>query len=237
MEMRLQKFLAMAGVASRRASETLITQGLVTVNDVVVTELGTKVDEDVDVVMYQGRVIKMNTELVYYMLHKPVGVVTTVSDEQSRSTVLQLVPNHHRVYPVGRLDIMSSGLLLLTNDGDLTYALTHPKHAVNKTYIAKVKPKLPMERVEQLAKGGDIGPYTVGPSQILLKYEDEESQTFEIIIHEGKNRQIRKMFESIEGQVVRLKRVAVGDITLGDLPNGEYRELKKLEIQYLKSLE
>ncbi|NDL66294.1 pseudouridine synthase [Anaerotalea alkaliphila] len=236
--MRLQKMMAEAAVGSRRACEKLIQEGRVKVNGAVVTELGTKVDPEKDQVELDGNKVQTRraAQNIYYMLHKPVGYVTTASDEQGRDTVLSLVPQKDRVYPVGRLDIMSSGLLLLTNDGDLTYKLTHPKHAIAKQYVVKVRPPVPEDRILQLQKGGDIGPYAISPSKIRLLSSDGETAVYRVAIKEGKNRQIRRMFEFVDAQVVRLQRVAVGELTLGDLPKGAYRALTEQEISYLKGL-
>lgn len=238
MEIRLQKFLAEAGVASRRKSEEYITQGLVTVNGKVVTELGTKIDENNDIIKYNNQIIKINQSLVYYLLHKPVGYVTTVKDEQNRKTVLDLIKSKERIFPVGRLDLNSSGLLIMTNDGDLTYQLTHPKHNVSKTYKVKIKGKPSENGLNMLRKGLDIGVYKTSKCIIEnYKYLPREDITLlKVVLFEGKNRQIRRMFEYIGNQVVALKRTAIGDIELGDLKTGQYRELTIKEIEYLKEL-
>ena len=209
---RLQKFLAEAGVASRRRAEELIAQGKVKVNGRVVTEMGLKIDPEKDEVSYLDRKIsKKDTKLVYLMLHKPVGYVTTAKEQFGRPAVVDLIKGvNARIFPVGRLDYDTSGLLLLTNDGDLTYKLTHPKHDVEKTYIAKL--------------------------QILEREKDGRFCTAEIVIHEGRNRQVRKMCESIKHPVAQLQRVATGELTLGDLPKGKYRHLTEKEIRYLKRL-
>ena len=205
MEERLQKFLAEAGIASRRKSEELIAAGRVQVNGQVVRELGVKIDPAKDKVLFDNKPVKaQETKKVYIMLHKPEGYVTTAKEQFGRPAVLDLVQGvKERIFPVGRLDYDTSGLLLLTNDGDLTYKLTHPKPA-------KI--------------------------QILEKEKDMRFCTAEIIIHEGKNRQVRKMCEAIKHPVAQLKRVATGELTLGDLPKGKYRYLTEREIKYLKKL-
>lgn len=236
MEIRLQKFLADAGIASRRASEKIIEAGEIRVNGEVVTAQGIKVDPEKDVVEYDGKVLSVNSTGHYYMLHKPTRYVTTVHDEQDRPTVMDLIQVDARVFPVGRLDFMSSGLLILTDDGDLTYRLTHPKHDIDKKYIVSISPKITKAQQTYLSHGADLGIYKTSPCQIKLMKEDAMSQTFECIIHEGKNRQIRRMFEHVGSRVNRLKRIAVGELRLGQLELGAYRELTDQEIKYLKSL-
>ncbi|PKM95837.1 MAG: rRNA pseudouridine synthase [Firmicutes bacterium HGW-Firmicutes-1] len=236
MEIRLQKYLAEAGIASRRASEKLIEDGRVKVNGQTVTTQGLKIDPSIDSVEYDGIIVDHVTELKYYMLHKPTRYVTTASDEKGRKTVLDLLPTNERLYPMGRLDYMSSGLLLITNDGDLTYKLTHPKHVVGKKYIAIVEPKADENEIDKLRNGADLGIYQTSPCSITIITEDSNTQTLEIILHEGKNRQIRRMFEWIDTKVIFLKRIAVGDLELGDLEQGEYRALTNDEIDYLKRL-
>lgn len=236
MEIRLQKYLAEAGIASRRASEKLIEDGRIKVNGQTVTTQGFKIDPSIDSVEYDGNIVDHVTELKYYMLHKPTRYVTTASDEKGRKTVLDLLPTNERLYPMGRLDYMSSGLLLITNDGDLTYKLTHPKHIVGKKYIAIVEPKADENEIDKLRNGADLGVYQTSPCSITIITEDSTTQTLEIILHEGKNRQIRRMFEWIDTKVIFLKRIAVGDLELGDLEQGEYRALTNDEIDYLKRL-
>lgn len=236
MEVRLQKFLADAGVASRRSAEKLIEEGKVKVNGQIVKQLGTKVDPQVDVIEYNGKTIIVETQHVYYMLHKPVRYVTTASDEKGRKTVLDLLKVKERVFPIGRLDFLSSGLLILTNDGELTYKLTHPKHVVEKKYLVEVEPKVSKDKVAYLSKGVDLGIYKTSPCKIKLVKDEENTQVYEVTIHEGKNRQIRRMFEHIDTQVKRLKRIAIGELRLGKLPVGEFRPLTEQEIKYLKDL-
>ena len=236
--MRLQKFMAMAGVASRRQSEKLIEEGKVKVNGHVVNEMGYKVDEKRDTIHVRGKRIFLTEENLYYMINKPRGYVSTVSDEKNRKTVMELVPDQERLYPVGRLDQNTSGILLMTNDGDLTYRLTHPKHEVTKKYVIKVKPIPPKEKLSGLRKGGDIGVYTIAPCEIRMRRidEDENTGTYEVTISEGKNRQVRNMFEYIGTEVVTLKRIAIGELTLKGLRLGKSRKLTADEILYVKKL-
>ena len=237
MALRLQKFLAQAGVASRRKSEELILNGRVKVNNITVRELGTKVDPQIDTITYEGKVITKEEKQVYYMLHKPVGYVTTVQDEKGRKTVLDLlslVPE--RIYPVGRLDFDTSGLLLLTNDGDLTYLITHPKHEIPKTYIAKVQ-GIPTEAaLEQFRNGLLIEKRMTSKAEIKMMSKGNNFATLSITIIEGRNRQVRKMCAAIGTPVISLKRESVGSISIGDLKLGQYRPLSEKEINYLKNL-
>lgn len=232
-EIRLQKYMADCGVASRRKCEEIILQGKVKVNGVKVTELGTKVTEE-DEVSVNGKVIKKVFKKVYIAMNKPVGYITSVSDEFDRPTVMNLVEDeiHTRVYPVGRLDFDTEGLLIMTNDGDLTYKLTHPKHTIYKTYVATLNEVPHPKDIERLKKGVVIdGKKTQQPKVNWLK-----DNVVEISISEGRNRQVRKMFEAIGYEVVTLQRVAIGNLTLGNIPLGRWRHLGNAEINYLKSL-
>lgn len=236
MEIRLQKFIAEAGIASRRAAEKLISQGEIKVNGQVVTELGTKIDPTKDEVKYKSKVLSKTQELEYYLLHKPVRVVSTASDEKGRTNVVDLVKSHHRLYPVGRLDFMSSGLIILTNDGELTYQLTHPKHEVEKQYVVKISPPIDLEKVKQLRAGVDLDGEKTLPCKIKLMKDMNHSQVYSIILREGKNRQIRRMIEQVGSKVESLERVAIGKLTIEGLKYGMYRPLTKDEILYLKGL-
>lgn len=236
MEIRLQKYLADAGIASRRKSELLIQEGKVSVNGRIVKELGTKIKPQHDVIKYEGKVIKQKTHHVYMMLNKPTGYITTVSDEKGRKTVLDLIDYPSRLYPIGRLDYNTSGLLLLTNDGDLTYRLTHPKHEVEKKYLVTVK-GVPTERqLNELRKGADLGEYKTSHAKIKIIETRDDHTTLQVNIHEGKNRQVRRMFEHIGYTVLKLKRTAIGKLTLSGLRHGKYRQLTKEEVSYLKKL-
>ena len=237
--MRINKYIALCGVASRRKAEELILAGRVTVNDEVMTELSYKVDEENDIVKVDDKLIKEENKLVYILLNKPEGYITTVKDQFDRPSVLDLVSDiKERVYPIGRLDYETSGLLLLTNDGDLTYKLTHPKHEVDKTYVARVKGKLTKEEIERFKTGLNIEDYTTAPAKLkVIKYDEQrDSSLLEIKIHEGKNRQVRKMCKAINHPVLRLRRSAMGKIKIGDCEIGKYRYLTEDEIKYLKNL-
>lgn len=236
MEERLQKFMASCGVASRRKCEELIQLGKVKVNGVIVTELGIKVDRSKDRVEYDGKVIKPEEKKVYIMLNKPEGYITSLKDEKNRKTILDIVKVEERIYPIGRLDYDSSGLLLLTNDGEIYNKIIHPRVEITKKYIAVVKGEFKKHELEKFKKGVDIGGYITAPAKIkLLKFQDDKS-TVEIGIHEGKNRQIRKMCAALNHNVLALKRVSIGEIKLGDLKRGEYRNLTKEELNYINSL-
>ena len=235
--MRINKYIALCGVASRRKAEELILAGRVTVNDEVMTELSYKVDEENDIVKVDDKLIKEENKLVYILLNKPEGYITTVKDQFDRPSVLDLVSDiKERVYPIGRLDYETSGLL--TNDGDLTYKLTHPKHEVDKTYVARVKGKLTKEEIERFKTGLKIEDYTTAPAKLkVIKYDEQrDSSLLEIKIHEGKNRQVRKMCKAINHPVLRLRRSAMGKIKIGDCEIGKYRYLTEDEIKYLKNL-
>ncbi len=235
--MRLQKYIALSGVASRRKAEEMIHQGRVKLNGAIVRDMGIIVNPMEDQVAIDNQAIKPEEQKVYILLHKPEGYVTTLSDEFNRPTVVDLLKDvAERVFPVGRLDYDTSGLLIMTNDGDLTYHLTHPKHEVKKTYIAKVKGTPEEKSLSLLKKGVDIGGYITAPAQVERLKNDKDTSSIKIIIHEGKNRQIRKMFDAVDYPVLHLKRIAMGRIELGDLKKGQWRHLTAQEIRYLKSI-
>jgi len=232
---RLQKYLANAGVASRRKCEELILEGKVEVNGVVVTELGTKVSEK-DVVKYNGKVVKPVEEKVYILLNKPIGYVTTAKDQFQRDTVLDLVKTDKRVVPVGRLDMYTSGALILTNDGEFVNMLTHPKNEVNKTYNVTVKGAISQEELKKLQNGVEIdNSYITKPAKVkILKIDEEKNiSRIQITIHEGKNRQVRKMCEAINKKVLALHRSSIGNIEVKNLKVGKWRYLTKKEIENL----
>ena len=232
MEERLQKFLAGAGVASRRQCEKYILEGKVKVNDKIVTELGTKVTEN-DIVKFNNKVVKHieKKEYVYIMLNKPLGFVTTVSDEQGRKTVLDLVKVDKRVVPVGRLDMYTSGMLLLTNDGDLVYELTHPKHEISKTYEVSIDKDITKEELEILKNPMDIDGYITKGATVEIIKKHPEKVILHITISEGRNRQVRKMIEQIGHRVLYLKRIAIGQLTMKDLPLGKWRYINEGDIK------
>ncbi len=237
MQIRLQKFLASAGVASRRKAEEIILSGRVTVNSQTVSELGFKIDENKDVVALDGKVLGQINEYTYVMLHKPKGYITTVKDQFDRPTVMDFLEGiNRRLIPVGRLDYDTSGLLLLTDDGDLTYKLTHPKHQIPKVYDAWLAGVPEKESLEKFRKGVLIDGYLTAPAKIQVLFKDKARVQARITVTEGKNRQVRKMCEAIKHPVINLKRVAVGMLELGDLKLGDYRVLNQKEIDYLKSL-
>ncbi|UZQ86339.1 rRNA pseudouridine synthase [Thermoclostridium stercorarium] len=232
-QIRLQKYLAQCGVASRRRAEELIRQGKVRVNGQVVTEMGVKVSPD-DHVEVDGRPVKPEKKKVYILMHKPRGYVTTVRDPEGRKTVMDLLEGvRERVYPVGRLDYDTSGLLLLTNDGDFANLLMHPRNEILKVYVVTVKGRPSEEALEKLRTGIRIDGYVTAPAFVRVLDEYENKTKLEITIHEGKNRQIRKMCEKIGHPVVRLKRIAYGTLELGDLKPGEWRYLTDREVKQL----
>ena len=235
---RLNKYLASCGAASRRGADKLIQDGRVRVNGKVVTELGTSVNPSNDSVTVDGVRVKPVAEYTYIMLYKPKGCITTVNDELGRKTVYDYLTDIDvpHLVPVGRLDYDTEGLLLLTNDGDLTFSLTHPSHEVEKTYIVKVEGEMPEHKLAQLRKGVVIDGVKTNRSRVkLLEYKDGISR-LRVSITEGRNRQVRKMFEAVEREVIFLKRIAVGELRLGGLARGAYRYLTDAEIAYLKSL-
>ena len=235
---RLQKFLANSGVASRRKCEELILEGKVSVNGQIVKELGTKVNPTVDKVEYCGKPVFSSNKFVYILLNKPIGYVTTAKDQFDRDSVLDLVKVKERVVPVGRLDMYTSGALILTNDGDFVYKVTHPKHEITKTYTVTVRGIIENDAVEKLRNGVEIEDYKTRPAKVKILKTDEEKNIsrLEITIHEGKNRQVRKMCDAIGCPVKFLKRIAVGDLKIGSLEKGKYRLLTEDEISYLQKL-
>ena len=199
-KIRLQKFMADAGVASRRKCEEYITQGRVKVNGKIVTELGTKVNEEIDSIEFDNKLIKKNKQPhTYILLNKPIDYVTTVKDQFSRNTVLDLIKTDKRLVPVGRLDMYTSGALILTDDGDFVYKITHPKHEITKTYTVTLRGIVSKEEVAKLEAGVDIGDFVTSKAKVkILKTDEEQNKSrLEITIHEGKNRQVRRMCESI----------------------------------------
>lgn len=231
-EERLQKYLANCGIASRRKAEELISQGKVQVNGKTVTELGIKVNPQKDKVIYQGKEVKQPKEHVYILLNKPIDYVTTAKDQFNRNSVLDLVKVKQRIVPVGRLDMFTSGALILTDDGDFVYKVTHPKHEIEKTYTVTIIGIVKNEEVEKLRKGVKIDDYITKPARVkILRTDEEKNQSrLEITIHEGKNRQIRKMCEAIGHKVLALHRSKVANIGVKDLPLGKWRYLTKNEI-------
>ncbi len=235
-EIRLQKYLADCGIASRRKSEELIKQGQVKVNGKTITELGTKVIPNKDSVEYNGKKIELKKEYVYILLNKPIGYVTTVKDQFNRDSVLDLVKTNKRLVPVGRLDMYTSGALILTNDGNFVYKVTHPKHEIEKTYTVTIIGIVKKEEVEKLKKGMEIENYITKPAKVkILKIDEEKNQSrLEITIHEGKNRQVRKMCEAIGHKVLALHRSKIAGIDVKDIPLGKWRYLNSKEVNKIK---
>ena len=235
-EIRLQKYLAEAGIASRRKCEEYITAGRVKVNGKIINELGTKVSPEKDEIYFDDKKIENKEELVYILLNKPIGYVTTAKDQFNRDTVMNLIKIKERVVPVGRLDMYTSGALLLSNDGNFVYKITHPKHEINKTYTVTLKGIVTKEDIEKLEKGVEIGGYTTKPAKVkILKTDIEKNiSRLEITIHEGKNRQVRKMCEAIGKKVQALHRTKIGNISVKTLKIGQWRYLTKKEIEELK---
>jgi 23S rRNA pseudouridine2605 synthase len=233
-EIRLQKFLASNGVASRRKCEDLIVEKRVKVNGVI-AELGTKVNPETDKIELDGKIIKQSKkDFTYILLNKPIGVVTTADDQFDRETVLDLVKVKERIVPVGRLDMYTSGALILTDDGDFIYKVTHPKHEINKTYTVTLVGIVSNEDIEKLRKGVIIDDdYVTKPAKVRILKIDEEKKIsrVEITIHEGKNRQVRKMCESIGKKVIALHRLKIGNLGVKDLKLGTWRYMTQKEVQ------
>jgi 23S rRNA pseudouridine2605 synthase len=226
---RLQKVLAQAGLGSRRACEELIERGRVRVNGEVAA-LGRRVDPEVDVVEVDGAQIGVRAGLVHYLLNKPPGVITTADDPQGRPVVVDLVPAEPRVFPVGRLDADSEGLLLLTNDGDLTHRLTHPSFGVDKEYLVEVEGEPPRGALARLREGVDLEDGRTAPAKVALL----DARLLRITIHEGRNRQVRRMCEAVGHPVLRLVRTRIGPITDRSLKPGEWRALTQDEVRALE---
>ena len=231
--MRLQKALAHSGVASRRKAEEYIRDGRVRVNGQVVIKMGVLVTAN-DIIEVDGKAIKLESKKVYIILHKPKDYITSVSDPRGRKTVIDLISGiEERIYPVGRLDYDSSGLLFLTNDGEFAHYLMHPKHEILKTYIVTVKGEPSPKAIQSLKNGIRIENYVTAPAYVNVLSLYENKSKLEITIHEGRNRQVRKMCEKIGNPVIRLKRVTYGGVELGNLKPGEWRFLTESEIKQL----
>lgn len=237
MEERIQKILSAAGIASRRAAEEIILEGRVRVNGKVVSELGAKADPDRDHIKVDGKLINPKQPKAYIMLNKPAGFVTTMSDPEGRPIVANLLKGVRvRVYPVGRLDYDTEGLLLLTNDGDLAHLVTHPKHELPKTYLVKVKGFLDDRHVEMLEQGVFLKDGKTAPARVRKLRKEESNSWVEITIHEGRKRQVRRMIDHTGHSVIKLKRTRIGSLSLGDLPVGMYRHLTLDEVQGLRQM-
>ena len=238
-EVRLQKFLAEAGIASRRKCEELIQSGKVMVNGKVVETLGTKINPKEDKVTYNGKIVENSLQKTYILLNKPIGYVTTAKDQFKRDTVLDLIKINKRIVPCGRLDMYTSGALILTDDGDFVYKITHPKHEIEKTYTVTIKGIVTNEEVQKLRQGVEIDDngekYITKKANVRILKTDIEKDIsrLEIVIHEGKNRQVRKMCEAVGRKVLALHRSKIGNIGVKDLKIGTWRYLKKHEIEKL----
>ena len=236
MSVRLNKYIADAGLCSRRKADELILNGNVKINGAVVKEMGIKVEEG-DLVYVNGKPVENNISKVYVAVNKPLGYITSMDDDRGRATVADLVADiPERLFPVGRLDYNTTGLLIMTNDGQLSYTLTHPKHEVYKTYVAKVSGVIPDKRLTRLRNGVDIGGFVTSPAKVTLIKQMPRYAVVEIKIREGKNRQVRKMFDAVGNKVQELTRTSIGEIRLGRLMEGHYRKLTRKEIDYLKNL-
>ena len=238
-EVRLQKFLAEAGIASRRKCEELIQSGKVMVNGKVVETLGTKINPKEDKVTYNGKIVENSLQKTYILLNKHIGYVTTAKDQFKRDTVLDLIKINKRIVPCGRLDMYTSGALILTDDGDFVYKITHPKHEIEKTYTVTIKGIVTNEEVQKLRQGVEIDDngekYITKKANVRILKTDIEKDIsrLEIVIHEGKNRQVRKMCEAVGRKVLALHRSKIGNIGVKDLKIGTWRYLKKHEIEKL----
>ena len=230
---RLQKVIASSGVASRRKAEELIVKGKVKVDGIVVKELGTKVTPKNKIEV--DNVLISNEVKVYYLLNKPRGVITSTKDDKHRETVVDLIDTNLRIYPIGRLDYDTTGVLLLTNDGEFANNVMHPKCEIEKTYVAKVKGLVTPDKAMALRKGVDIDGYITKPAKVKVSKRDIKTGTsmVEITIHEGKNHQVKRMFESLGYEVLKLKRERIAFLTLKGLTSGDYRMLTPKEVNQL----
>ncbi len=233
--MRINKYLASAGIASRRKADEMIAEGRVSVNGAVLRMPGYDVRPE-DVVTVDGKAAEPSGKLVYYLLNKPEGYITTTRDEHGRPAVTELMEEvPERLFPVGRLDAATTGLLIMTNDGDLGYHLSHPSQKVWKTYVAKINGPISAAELTALEKGVDIDGYVTRPAKARLIRETASGSVVELKISEGKNRQVRRMFKALGFTVLELERKAIGDIHLGHTRPGSYRKLSKEEVEYLKN--
>lgn len=236
---RLQKLISGAGIASRRAAEKMIAEGRVTVDGCTVTQMGVLADPAKQRICVDGKSLAKRERLVYFMLHKPRGYISTAKDEKGRRTVLDLLPGiHERIYPVGRLDSNTEGLLLLTNDGRLMQGLLHPRHEIHKVYVAQVEGHVTAEAVGRLRRGVPLADGMTAPAEVRILARDgaHDRTQLEIVLHEGRNRQVRRMCEAVGYAVRRLKRIAFAGLDLSGLRCGAFRQLTKEEIRFLYDL-
>ena len=231
---RLQKIISAAGITSRRASEALITNGQVAVNGVVVTELGSKADPSTDSITVDGKALKISVQRLYILLNKPPGYITALKDDQGRPLVTDLLKDvPDRVYPVGRLDYNTEGLLLLTNDGDWANRLMHPRNEIEKEYHVRVRGKVIDQQLKRMAEGVELEDGKTAPAVVNLVKNGEQNDWISVAIHEGRNRQVRRMCEAVSLSVVRLKRIRYGTLALGTLRAGQFRYLSESEVREL----
>lgn len=234
--MRINKYIASCGVTSRRKADELIIAGKVAVNGAIMREPGYDVQPD-DEVVCDGRKISLEVGKTYILLNKPVGYVTTTSDDKDRPTVLDLIQDEDkRIFPVGRLDYNTSGLLILTNDGEVANKLMHPSKELDKTYRAVVSGILTRGKIARLEKGMDIGGFRTSPAKVEVRKHNRNSTVVDITIHEGKNHQVRRMFKAVDTPVQTLERIKIGNLVIGRLAVGGYRKLGPAEVEYLKSI-
>ncbi|MDO5724689.1 MAG: pseudouridine synthase [Tissierellia bacterium] len=233
--MRLQKFMSRCGVASRRKSEEYIKKGFIKVNDVIVLDPAYDV-KDIDIVKFKDKTIKLSDNKVYYLLNKPVGVLSSAKDDRGRVCVVDYIDTDERIFPVGRLDLDSSGLILLTNDGEITFYLTHPSFEIEKTYIVAINKDIDKKTVDLLEQGVEIEGKITAPAKLKVINKKKNNTILEIRIKEGRNRQIRKMFEAVGITVISLERIAIGKISDKKLKPGKYRKLNEYELKYLENI-
>lgn len=234
---RLQKFIAQCGIASRRAAEQLIAAGRIRVNGKIINRQGVTVDIKTDIVEFDNRIIKPNTKKIYIILNKPNGFITSVKDDRNRRTVMQLIEQiSERIFPVGRLDYNTEGLLLMTNDGDLTQKLLHPKFKIEKTYVATIDGKLRSDALGKLRRGIKLEDGMTAPARVDIISYDKRTDRSKVclIIHEGRNRQIRRMLSAVGCDILALKRIQFAGLTLAGLKRGKYRSVTEEELEELK---
>lgn len=237
--MRINKFLASAGLGSRRKVEEFVLDGKVKVNGIVVKNLATDVDANVDLVEFNNNAVQIAQNFEYYLLNKPKGYICTASDDRGRKNVVELINTKTRIYPVGRLDYDTEGLLILTNDGELTNKLTHPRNHIKKTYLVCSEQKLTESDIKKIETGIEIEGKKTLPAQLNFvskTFDDKSEYKYELTIFEGRNRQIRKMFEAINKPIKWLRRIKIENLKLTGLNRGEYRFLTPSEVRYLKNL-
>ena len=236
-EERLQKLLSRAGIASRREAEKIILEGRVTVDGKIISELGAKADPNLNKICVDGKILTFDAEKIYLLLNKPKNFLSTVKDDRGRRTVLDLVKEiSAKIYPVGRLDFDSEGLILLTNDGELTNALLHPKFKIEKTYRAKISGELTEEKIKKLRAGVELEDGLTAPAEVSVISLEKNSATVEITIHEGKNRQVRRMFAAVGCEVKKLTRIKFAGLTLQGVERGKFRRLTFDEVKKLYAL-